>query len=193
MVSASELKAGMALRIDRQVYRVLEVEARGGAAKMLGTIWARLSNVRSGRLWDQHFRPLERLDNVDLEKSKIEFLYSDGASCVFQRSDTFEQVEFPAASLGMAGKLLQSGTELQAEFFEGELINIVLPETLEARVVSTAPPARSQQDSGRKEATLENGLMIQVPLFVGPGEAVSVDAKTGRYVERVRAQHKKSA
>ena len=70
MVMASELREGMALRIDQQVYRVLEVEAKAGAAKMGGTVRARLSNVRSGRLWDQHFRPLERLEDVELEKRK---------------------------------------------------------------------------------------------------------------------------
>ena len=181
----------MALRIDQQVYRVLEVEAKAGAAKMGGTVRARLSNVRSGRIWDQHFRPLERLEDVELEKRKVEFLYSDGANCIFQRLDSFEQVEFPAASLGLAEKLLQPGTEVPAEFFEGEPISVVLPDTVEARVVNTAPPARSQQDSGRKEATLENGLIIQVPLFVAPGELVSIDLRTGRYVERVRTQHKK--
>lgn len=191
MVMASELREGMALRIDQQVYRVLEVESKAGTAKMGGTVRARLSNVRSGRLWDQHFRPLERLDDVALEKRKLEFLYSDGANCIFQRLDSFDQVEFPAASLGLAEKLLQSGTEVLAEFFEGEPISVVLPDTIEARVVTTAPPARSQQDSGRKEATLENGLVIQVPLFVAPGEFVSVDLRTGRYVERVRTQHKK--
>lgn len=72
-------------------------------------------------------------------------------------------------------------------------MSIALPGTLEARVKSTAAPSRSQQDSGRKEAVLENGLAIQVPLFVAPGEVVSVDLKTGRYVERVKTQHKKSA
>ena len=79
-----------------------------------------------------------------------------------------------------------------AEFFEGELIDVVLPDAVEARVVSTAPPQRSQQDSGRQEATLDNGLTVQVPLFIGPGELVSVDLKTGRYLERIRTQHKKS-
>jgi elongation factor P len=191
MVTASELREGMALRIDRQVYRVLEVEAKAGAAKMGGTVRARLSNVRSGRVWDQHFRPLERLEDVELEKRKVEFLYSDGANCIFQRLDSFEQVEFPAVSLGLAEKLLQPGTEVPAEFFEGEPISVVLPDTVEARVVTTAPPMRSQQDSARKEATLENGLIIQVPLFVAPGELVSIDLRTGRYVERVRTQHKK--
>ena len=193
MVSASELKVGMALRLDGQVYRVLEAESKAGSAKMLGTVRVRLSNVRSGRLWDQHFRPLERLENVELEKRKIEFLYSDRANCVFQRLDNFEQVEFPAKNLGLAEKLLPSGTEVQGEFFEGDPISIVLPETVEARVKTTTPPSRGQQDTSRKDATLDNGMKIQVPLFVGPGEAVRIDLKTGRYVERVSASHKKSA
>jgi elongation factor P len=193
MVSASELKVGMALRIEGQVYRVIEAESKAGSAKMLGTVRVRLSNVRSCRLWDQHFRPLERLENVELEKRRIEFLYSDGANGVFQRLDNFEQVEFPAESLGLAERLLPSGTEVQGEFFEGALIGIVLPDTVEARVKTTTPPSRGQQDTSRKEATLENGMKIQVPLFVGPGEAVRIDLKTGRYVERVSTQHKKSA
>ena len=191
MVLASELRQGMALRIDHQVYKVLEVESKTGAARMGGTVWVRLSNVRGGRLWDQHFRPLERLEDVALEKRKLEFLYSDGNDCIFQRLDTFDQVAFPADSLGLADRLLQPGTEVPAEFFEGVPIGIVLPDTVEARVKSTAPPARSQQDSGRKEATLDNGLTIQVPLFVAPGELVSIDFTTGRYVERVRTQHRK--
>jgi elongation factor P len=186
MVTASELREGLALRLGQEVYRVLEVEAKAGTAKMGGTVHAKLSNVRTGRLWDQHFRPLERLEDVELEKRKLEFLYSDGSNCIFQRLDSFEQVEFPAASLGLAEKLLQPGAEVPAEFFEGEPITVVLPDAVEARVTSTAPPARSQQ-----EATLENGLVIQVPLFVASGELVSVNLRTGRYVERVRTQHKK--
>ncbi len=191
MVIASDLRQGMALRIDKQVFKVLEVDVKAGAAKMGGTVRALLSNVRSGRLWDQHFRPQERLDNVELEKRKVEFLYHDGANCIFQRLDSFEQIEFPSATLGLAETLLPAGTELHAEFFEGEPISVVLPDAVEARVVTTAPPARSQQDSGRKEAMLDNGLTVQVPLFVAAGEMVSIDARTGRYLERVRVLHKK--
>ena len=191
MVIASDLHTGMALRIDRQVYKVLEVEVKAGTAKMGGTVRALLSNVRSGRIWDHHFRPQERLEDIELEKRKAEFLYSDGGSCIFQRMDSFEQIEFPSAGLGLAEKILHPGTEVQAEFFEGEPISVLLPDTVEAKVVSTAPPQRSQQDSGRKEARLDNGLTVQVPLFVGPGELVSIDLKTGRYLERIRTQHKK--
>jgi elongation factor P len=131
------------------------------------------------------------LEDVELEKRKVEFLYSDGDNCVFQRLDSFEQIEFPAASLGLVAQYLQSGTEMTAEFFEGEPISVILPDTVEARVSSTSPPVRAQQDSGRKEATLENGLTVQVPLFIASGECVSVDLRTGHYVERVRTQHKK--
>ncbi len=191
MVIASELRPGMALRIEKQVFKVLEVEVKAGAAKMGGTVRAQLSNVRSGRLWDQHFRPQERLEDVPLEKRKAEFLYSDGDSCIFQRLDSYEQIEFPSASLGLAEQLLPPGTEVQAEFFEGEPISVVLPDSVEARVVTTAPPQRSQQDSGRKEAKLDNGLTVQVPLFIGPGELVSIDVSSGRYLERVRTQRKK--
>jgi elongation factor P len=190
MVSASELRPGMALRIDSQIFRVLEVENKAGTAKMTGTVKARLSNLRSGRLWDQHFRPLERLEDVELEKRRIEFLYSDGTDCIFQRLDNFDQVAFPTEALGLAPQLLQSGAEVQGEFFDGEPVSVDLPATLEARIATTTPPARSQPDSGRKEATLENGMQVQVPLFVAEGETVSVDVKTGRYVERVRPPHK---
>ncbi len=193
MATASEVKVGMGLRIDDQIYRVLEVEARAGAAKMGGTVRVRLSNLRSGRIRDEHFRPLERLEEIGFEERRLQFLYGDENTCMFLRLDTFEQVEFPSANLGLAATLLSSGTEVSAEFFEGELINVILPGTVEARVASTAPPARSQQDSGRKEASLESGMKIQVPLFVGPGETVSIDLTTGRYVERVRLQHKKGA
>ncbi len=193
MVTAADLRQGMAVRIDQQVYRVMEVESRAGAAKMGGTVRARLSNARSERIRDQHFRPQERLEDVEVEQGRLEFLYGDESTCKFLRLDSFEQVECPSAGLGLAQKLLPPGTEVSAEFVEGELISIDLPDTVEARVISTAPPARTQQDSGRKEAKLENGLTLQVPLFIAPDEMVSVDLKTGRYVERVRAQHRKGA
>ena len=101
MVTASELTVGMALRIDRQIYRVIEVESHAGAAKMGGAVRANLANVHSGRLWDQHFLLLERLEDVELEKRKVEFLYSDRSNCVFQRLDTWARRFFVCAALSI--------------------------------------------------------------------------------------------
>jgi elongation factor P len=193
MVIASELKEGTVIRIDRRIYRVLEVESKAGTAKLGGVVKTKLSDVRSGRMWEPHFRPQERLEELDLERSMMEFLFSEGDTCTFMDPNTYEQIEIPKAMLGSAAQFLQPGIELPVEFFAGEPISVVFPAVAEARVQRTAPPAHSQQDSAWKEATLENGLSIQVPLFIAPGEVVRVEVKTGRYVERAHSEHKRSA
>jgi len=193
MVIASELKEGTVIRIDRHIYRVLEVESKAGTAKLGGVVKTKLSDVRGGRMWEPHFRPQERLEELELDCHMMEFLFAEGDSCIFMRPDTFEQIEIPGAVLGPAAQFLQPGMELPVEFFAEEPISVVFPATAEARVQRTAPPTHSQQDSAWKEATLENGLSIQVPLFIAPGEVVRVEVKTGRYVERAHAERKRSA
>lgn len=193
MIIASELHAGMVIRIEQQIYKVIEVESKAGAAKMGGVVKTKLTNVRSGRMWEPHFRPQEKLEDLELERRTMEFLFMDGQSCTFMRPDTFEQVEVPAAVVGDGRIFLQSGMPVPIEFFRAEPIHVILPETAEARVVNTALPSHSPQDSAWKEAVLENGLSIRVPLFVAPGEMVRVDINTGRYVERARADRRRVA
>lgn len=193
MINASDLRQGMCLRVEGQIYKVLEVESKAGAAKMGGVVKTKLINVKTGRTWEPHFRPQEKLEELELERRTMEFLYTEGDTCTFMRPDTFEQIEVPRAILGTAFSFLQPGMELPVEVFDEEPISVVFPETVDIRVSSTAPPSRSQQDSAWKEATLENGLTVRVPLFIAPGEMVRVAVNTGRYVERVRVERKQSA
>lgn len=193
MVVASELREGMIIRFEGQIYKVLGVESKAGAAKMGGVVKTRLFNVKSGRLWETHLRPQERLENLEVERRTMEFLYAEGGDCTFMRPDTFEQIEVPAAIIGPAEKFLRPGMEISVEFFAEQPISIVFPDVVEARVAATTPPSHAQQDSAWKEATLENGLAIRVPLFIAPGEVVRVDVRTGRYVERARAERKRGA
>ena len=193
MVIASELKKGMFIRIEGQIYEVLEAESKAGAAKLSGVVKTKLRNVTSGRMWEPHFRPDERLEDLELEQKTLEFLFSDADSCTFMNPESFEQIEVPRAILGMAEQFLQSGMQLPVQFFEGRPISAVFPDIVEACVASTTPPAHSQQDSTWKEATLENGLHIRVPLFIAPGEIVRVEVQTGRYVERAKSERKRSA
>jgi len=193
MVNASDLKQGMSLRIEGQIYQVLEVEARAGAAKLGGVVKTKLSNVATGRLWEPHFRPQERLEDLELQRQTMEFLFQDADTCTFMNPENFEQVEVPRALVGASAPLLQPGMQLPVEFFEGRAISVIFPETIEARVVDTAPPVHAQQDSTWKEAVLDNGLLIRVPLFIGPGEVVRVDVRTRNYMERVRVERKRSA
>jgi elongation factor P len=193
MVIASELRPGMVIRSDGQVYRVLEVEAKSGAAKMGGVVKASLSNLHSTRMLEQHFRPQERLEDLELERHNMEFLYSDDDGVTFMNPLTFEQVEIAREMIGPAEKFLQPQMTLPVEFFEGKPVSVVLPQIVEAKVETTAPPIHAQQDNAFKEATLENGVQIRVPLFIGPGETVRVEVRTGKYVDRVRADKKKGA
>ena len=193
MVNASELQQGMVVRVEGQVYRVIEVEAKAAAAKLGGVVKAELSNVMTGRLWEARFRPQERLENLPVERRNMEFLYREGDACTFMDPNTFEQVEVPGELLGRAADFLQSGSPVPLEFFEGRPISAVLPDIVEARVADTAPPSHSQQDSAWKEATLENGVSIRVPLFIAPDDRVRVDLKTGRYIERAHGDRKRIA
>lgn len=193
MVTGSELQPGMIVRIEGQVYRVIEVEAKAAAAKLGGVVKAELSNVMTGRLWEARFRPQERLEDLPVERRNMEFLFREGDTCTFMDPNTFEQVEVPGEMLGRAVDFLQSGSAVPLEFFEGRPISAVLPDIVEARVVDTAPPSHSQQDSAWKEATLENGISIRVPLFIAPDERVRIDLRTGRYMERVHNDRKRIA
>ncbi len=193
MVIASELRDGVVLRIDGQIYKVLELEAKAGAAKMNGVVKAKMVNVRSGRAWEPHFRPQEKLEDLQIDRRQMEFLYADGDSCTFMRPDTFDQVTVPITVIGPAAKFLQAGEQVPVEFFGDEAISVVLPPIMEARVTRTAPPSRSQQDSTWKEAVLENGLSTRVPLFIAEGEIVRVEVSTGRYVERAHADRRRTA
>jgi elongation factor P len=183
----------MVIRIEGQIYEVLEAESKAGAAKLSGVVKTKLRNVTSERMWEPHFRPDERLEDLELEQQTMEFLFADADSCTFMNPESFEQIEVPRAILGAAERFLQPGMQLPLRFFEGRPISAIFPDVVEARVASTAPPAHSQQDSTWKEASLDNGLRIRVPLFIAPGETVRVEVKTGRYLERARGERKRSA
>jgi len=181
----------MAIRVEGQIYRVLEAESKAGTAKLGGVVKTKLSNVGSGHIWEPHFRPQERLEDVELERRHLEFVFASGDVYTFMSPDTFEQIEVAKAILGPAAKFLQPGMQVPVEFFGGEPLSVIFPEAVEMRVAETSPPAHAQQETTWKDAKLENGMRVQVPMFVGPGEMVRVEVRTGRYMERVRAERRR--
>jgi len=112
MVTAAELKEGMVIRVEGQIYKILEVESKAGAAKLGGVVRTKLSNMRSGRMCEPHFRPQERLEEFELERHTMEFVFAAGDTCTFMNPESFEQVEVPGAVLGPAEKFLQPGLRL---------------------------------------------------------------------------------
>jgi elongation factor P len=193
MVIASELREGMVLRIEEQIYKVMEVESKAGAAKMGGVVKTKLINVCSGRMWSR--TSARKKDWKTWSSSAARWSF-----CTLKTILALSCARIPSSKSRSSARSLdrQQGFwsrewNCQWKFLPGEPIRVVLPDIAEARVATTAPPSRSEQDSAWKEATLDNGLAIRVPLFIAPGETVRVDVKTGRYVERARAERKRSA
>jgi elongation factor P len=181
----------MVLKIGADIFKVFESTYHIGQGKMPGSVHARARHVMKGALKEFRFRPEERLEDTQLEKHEMEFLYTDADSATFMNPDTFEQVSIPLEAVGPATKFLQPEMEVPVEFYEGQPVSIVFPEIVEVKVSRTAQPVHQQQDNTYKEATLENGLEILVPQFIKPGEIVRVEVATGKYVDRVRADAKR--
>ena len=190
---AIELKAGMAIRTEGHACKVLEVEIKTRAGQIHNVVKIKLRDLDTGRLSELHVRPEERLEDMELDRQTMEFLYGDPESCTFMHPETFEQIAIPRSTIGPAERFLQEGMKLPVELFEGRAVSIVPPQTVDLLVTETSPAVHSQQDSTLKEATLENGVVVKVPLFVETGETVRVEVETGRYIERVRADRKRGA
>ena len=191
MVIASQLRPGMVLKIGEGIFKVFESTYHLGQGKMPGSVHARGRNVVNGSLKEFRFRPEERLEDTQLQRQEMEFLYSDADSVTFMNPDTFEQVSIPQEAIGTATKFLQAEMKVPVELYEGQPVSIVFPSIVEAKITTTAQPVHQQQDNTYKSATLANGLEIMVPQFIKPGETVRVEVDTGKYVDRVRAETNK--
>jgi len=191
MVVASQLRPGTILKIGPDLFKVIESAYHIGQGKMPGSVHSKLRHVLKGTFKEMRFRPEERLEDTQLEKQDMEFLYSDADSATFMNPKTYDQVSIPLEGIGAATKFLQPEMKIPVEFYEGQPVSIVFPEIVEVKVQTTAQPVHQQQDNTYKSATLENGLELMVPQFIKPGELVRVEVATGKYVDRVRADTKK--
>jgi elongation factor P len=191
MVVASQLRPGTVLKFGDDLFKVIESVYHVGQGKMPGCVHARLRNVLKGTLKESRFRPEERLEDTQLEKQEMEFLYSDADSATFMNPKTFDQVSVPLEATGPAAKFLQPEMKVPVEFFDGQPVSIVFPEIVEVKVQTTAQPVHQQQDNTYKYATLENGMEVMVPQFIKEGESIRVEVATGKYVDRVRADTKR--
>jgi elongation factor P len=183
-ISTSDLKNGITLKIDGGLFTVLEFQhvkpGKGGAF-----VRTKLRNSRTGAVIERTYRADERLEQAIIDKRDTQYLYRDGDDYIFMDQVSFEQVPVSSKSLGEATKfLIETGRAMLISYDE-EIIGVELPASVELTIAQTEPGVQGDRVSGaRKSATLETGLVVQVPLFVGPGEAIKVDTRTGEYMTR---------
>ncbi|MBM4170007.1 MAG: elongation factor P [Ignavibacteria bacterium] len=185
MVLASDAKAGMVIQIEEKIFKVLEVNRHAGSGQMQGFIGLKLKDIRFGHLTEKRFKHGDKLNEIELTKRQMDYLYADADSSYFMDSVTFEQVSVPLATLGTQQQYLTEGMKVTIEMLGGEPVSLDFPKVVELEVIATGPGIRGGQDNTLKPATLSNGLEILVPQFIETGERVRVDTEKNKYIDRV--------
>ncbi len=186
MISTGEVRKGIVIELDGQPMRVLEWShikmARGSAQVRL-----KIQNVRTGSITERTFQAGTRWPRARVEQRKVQFLYSDGDAYHFMDSETYDQFAISQAQLGDDALYLKENTDVLVSSYEGEVLGVELPVTVDLRVEDTEPGFAGDTATGaRKAATLETGLIVQVPLFVNAGDLLRIDTRTGEYQTRLQ-------
>lgn len=190
MVTASQLRPGMAIRFEGQPYKVLAADYHPGQGKMGGVTHARLKNLGTGTLWEQSFRSDLKLEELEVEKRPMDYLYDESGQCWFMDPATYEQVAVPAEVIGPQAALLSPEMRVGVEFIDGQPVSVAFPDVLEVKVADTAPPVHQQVDSVWKAAKLENGIEVMVPQFVKTGDRIRLDVANLKYMDRAKGTTK---
>ena len=183
-ITTNDLRNGMALQLEGNLFSVVEfqhVKPGKGHAFVRTT----LKNVRSGAVVDRTFRAGEKVERATIDKREMQLLYRDGEDMVFMDNETYEQMTVPPQVLGAAADYLVDGSSAIMHMYGVEIVGTDLPASVELQIDETEPGLQGDRVSGAtKPATLETGLVVQVPLFVSPGERVKVDTRSGAYIGR---------
>lgn len=186
MISATQIKRGMTIKLNGELFRVFSFQ-HITPGNWRGMVQTRLKSLKSGSIIEHRFRSEDRIEQAYLERHEMEYLYSDGSTHHFMNTENFEQIQLAHELLEEAVSYLTPNIRIQVEFHEGRPIGVELPASVELKVVSTEPALRGATVSNvNKPATLETGLVIQVPPFINEGEMIRVDTVEGKYLERVK-------
>jgi elongation factor P len=186
MISTGDIRKGIVIELDGQPVRVLEWThikmARGSAQVRL-----KIQNVRTGAITERTFQAGTRWPRGRVEQRKVQYLYTDGEAYHFMDAETYDQFAISAAKLGDDARYLKENTDVFVSSYAGEVLGVDLPVTVDLRVVRTEPGFAGDTATGaRKPATLETGLVVQVPLFVNEGDLLRVDTRSGEYQTRIQ-------
>lgn len=188
MIAATQIKRGMTIKLKGELFRVFSFQ-HITPGNWRGMVQTKLKSVKTGSIIEHRFRSEDRVERAYLETHEVEYLYTDGADYYFMNTETFEQFHLPKELLEDSIPYLTPNINLQVDFYDGRPIGVELPASVELKVVSTEPALRGATVSNvNKPATLETGLVIQVPPFISEGELIRVDTSEGKYLERVKEQ-----
>jgi elongation factor P len=185
MIDVHQLRKGTTFELDGEIYKVIEFQHhKPGRGKAV--IRTRIRNLRTGTILDKNFISGDRVEDIRIDRISVQYLYHDDVFYYFMNEETFEQIPLSAAVLGDAVQYLIDNMRLNISVYEGEPIDIELPTYVDMEVIEAPVALAGDTATGAtKQVTLESGLQVDVPLFVGEGDTIRVDTRTGEYVTRV--------
>jgi elongation factor P len=184
ITSTADFRNGLVIDLDGSLYRIVEfqhVKPGKGAA----FVRTRLKNVETGQVVDKTFRAGEKVEEAVLEHRKMQYLYGDGDNYIFMDLENYEQIQVQPEAVGETASFLVENQELSVFLRKGKVVTLELPAAVNLVVEKAEPGLKGDTSSGAsKPVTLETGLVVQVPLFVEEGDALRIDTRSGRYIER---------
>lgn len=183
MISVNDIRNGMTLIVDGNIVQVIEflhVKPGKGAA----FVRTKLKNLRTGGTIEMSFNTNVKLEKANISKFQVQYLYNAGDVYCFMKMDTYEQLELTTAQIGDNKNFLVENMNVDFVQYEGELLGLNLPDKVELEVTETTPAIKSASSSATKDAVLETGLVVRVPLFIEQGERILVTTADGKYSSR---------
>jgi elongation factor P len=185
MIQATQLKKGMCIKHDNDLYRVVATQ-HITPGNWRGMVQAKIRSLKTGSIVEHRFRSEDRVERAILDETEMEFLYQDGDMYHFMNNETFEQIGLSAEVLGDAVPYLIPNVKLKIEMYEGRPVGIDLPLAVDMKVMQTEPAIKGASVSNvGKPAKMETGLVVQVPPFINEGDVIKIETATGSYLERV--------
>jgi len=174
----------MLVKMEQDLFRVLELQ-HVTPGNLRGFVRIKLRNIRNGALSDQKLRSEDTVERATLDERQMQYLYQDGDDYYFMDTVTFDQIHITSEALGESVNYLKAEMTISVEFYGTEPVGIELPQSVDLKVTDTAPGIKGATASAQvKPATLETGLVVQVPPFVNPGDLIRVSTDTGEYLSR---------
>ncbi len=183
-ININEIKNGMTVIMDGNLYSIVEFQhVKPGKGPAFIRIKRR--NIKTGSVTEDTFNTNIKVTKAHIDKVKVQFLYKMGDSYVFMNNTTYEQIEIPESILGDTKNFIKESLEIDIDFYEGEIIGITLPEKIEFEVVETEPAVKGNTaTNATKDAKIETGYSVKVPLFINQGEKIIISTKDGKYSGR---------
>ena len=184
MISVNEFKNGLTIEVDGELWRVVEFQ-HVKPGKGSAFVRSKLKNLRTGAVQEKTFRAGEKVNQAQIDRKKMQYLYADGDNYVFMDTNTYEQLELPGSQIEEELKYMKENMVVSIIMFGTETLGVELPNTVDLEVKETEPGIKGDTSSGcSKPATMETGLVVQVPFFVSEGDVLTINTSDGTYISR---------